>query len=261
MTSCYIYIGNGPRARYERTIQLSAPLSDGSTFAAKTHNGSISVDGTDAANCNLIATIVGQARTEEEAEELAEDTQIRLAPVGDKLIAKIEKPRLKSNQSISVSLDVEVPNHCDLELTTHNGAIEIADITGRVNGKTHNGKVIASQVSGNINLRTHNGKVICKQVSGDTRLKTHNGGVEVDYSETASPICSISIVTHNGGIDLAAPPDFSAAVEVSTHNGSIRTDLPITTMGEVSKRKLTGKIGAGQGKLYLQTYNGSIRIR
>jgi hypothetical protein len=50
-------------------------------------------------------------------------------------------------------------------------------------------------------------------------------------------------------------------VEASTHNGSINTDLPITVTGKVSKNKLTGTIGNGDGKLYLETHNGSIRLR
>jgi len=50
-------------------------------------------------------------------------------------------------------------------------------------------------------------------------------------------------------------------VDASTHNGSINTDLPITVTGKVSKSKLTGTIGNGDGKLYLETHNGSIRLR
>jgi hypothetical protein len=51
-------------------------------------------------------------------------------------------------------------------------------------------------------------------------------------------------------------------VEASTHNGSVHTDLPVTVVGKVSKNELKGTIGAGQGgKLHLETYNGSIRIR
>ena len=269
VTSCYIHIEDGPRARYERAIQLSAPLAAGSTLAAETHNGSINVDGADVTECNLVATIVARAPTEEEAKELADKTEIRLEPSGAKLVTKTDKPRLKSNQSLTVSFDVQVPNRCNLELTCHNGAIEIAGITGTVTGKTYNGKVIASQVAGRIHLHTHNGGVTCSQISGDTQLKTYNGGVDVVYSETASPVCSVSVITYNGNIALTVPPNFSATVEVSTHNGSIRTDLPITTVGQVSKRKLTGKIGTGEGRdpasressLHLETYNGSVRIQ
>jgi len=249
-------------AKYTRAVQLSAPLSAGSTFTAKTHNGSITIYGADIADCNLTATITARAATEETAKKLAEKTKITLEPLGNKLTAKIEKPTvLRMGQSVAVSLDVQVPDHTSLELITHNGSVEITNITGQVDGTTHNGRVAAARVSGTATLQTHNGSIRCKEISGDTQLKTHNGSVKVYYAEGAPPICNVSLITHNGGIDFTAPPDFSAAVEASTHNGSIKTDLPITITGEVSKRKLKGTIGTGQGKLRLQTHNGSIRIR
>jgi hypothetical protein len=49
----------------------------------------------------------------------------------------------------------------------------------------------------------------------------------------------------------------------STHNSSIRTDLPLTVVRR-KKRKLIEKIRTGQllcvGKVYLKTHNGIIRI-
>jgi hypothetical protein len=247
--------------RYERTVDLSAPLSPGSTFAAKTHNGSVTVKGADVTECTVTATIVTRAANDEEAEELSDQVDVTLVPSGDRLTCKIDKPMRLVNKSVSVSLDVVVPNQTSLELITHNGAVKITDITGRVNATTHNGKATTENVSGTTVLRTHNGSVNCRQISGDTDLRTHNGGVEVVYTETAPSVCDVSIVTHNGSVGLTTPPDFSARVNASTHNGSVHTDLPITVTGKVSKSKLTGTIGAGEGNLHLETHNGSIKIR
>ena len=249
------------RAKYERTVRLSAPLLAGGLFAAQTHNGSITINGADVTDCNVVATIKARAASEEDAQKLAEEVKVKLEPFGNKLTVKIEKPDFMVNRPVSVNLSVTVPNHTDLELTTHNGAVRIANTTGQVNGTTHNGNVVADQVSGTIKLRTHNGSVTCREISGDVKLRTHNGGIKAAYSEAASPVCNVSIVTHNGGVKFTAPPNFSAEVEASTHNGSIKTDLPITVIGKVSKRKLKGTIGAGQGKLHLETHNGSIKIR
>jgi len=50
-----------------------------------------------------------------------------------------------------------------------------------------------------------------------------------------------------------------------THNGSVRTDLPLTVVAKANKRKLAEAIHPGQlfcvGKVYLRTHNGSIRIK
>jgi DUF4097 and DUF4098 domain-containing protein YvlB len=285
-------------AKYERTVYLSAPLPAGGLFAAETRYGSITISGADVADCNLTARITARAESEQDARELAEQTKIKLEPSGDGLITRIEMPTSITRKSVSVDLEIIVPNHTDIELTTRNGTLRITNITGKVNGTTRNGKVIAEQISGNIEIQTRNGSVICKKisddvklrtrngkvvaeqvsgnieiqtrngsvicekVSGDVKLRTRNGSVRAFYSESAPPVCNVSIVTRNGNVHFTAPPNFSAEADVSTHDGSIQNDLPITVIGEVEgKKKLTGKIGTGQGKLYLRTRNGSIKIK
>jgi hypothetical protein len=249
------------KAKYEKTVQLSAPFSPGSVFTAQTHNGSITIRGGVTAECNVMAKITASAGSEEEAKKLAEETKVTLEPFGNTLTTKIQRPYSITNQSVSVSFDVKLPNQTDLELTTHNGTVSITNITGKVDAATHNGRVNTESISGAMKLLTHNGGITCKEISGDMELQTHNGGIEAAYSKSASSVCNISIVTHNGGIDFTAPPNLSAAVEVSTHNGSIDFGLPITAIGEISKKQLRGTIGGGQGKLYLETHNGSIKIR
>ena len=258
---CYINIGCAMRAKYERTVQLSAPHSPGSDFEAQTHNGSIKIAGADVTDCNLTATITARAITEEEAKKLAETTTVKLENLGGKLIVKIDKPTFMTNKSVNVSLDVQIPSESNLGLTTHNGSVEIRNISGRLKGTTHNGKIIAEKVSGTTDLHTHNGSVICREISGDSRTKSHNGSVKVYYSKTAPSVCDISLITYNGGIELETPSNFSGEFYASTHNGSIRTDLPITIVGKVSKSKLSGRIGEGSGKLHLETHNGSIRVK
>ena len=49
------------------------------------------------------------------------------------------------------------------------------------------------------------------------------------------------------------------------HNGSIRTDLPLTVIEKAGKRKILEMVMPGQlicvGKVYLKTHNGTVRIR
>ena len=256
VTGCEI-----PSAKYEITAHMSAPLAAGSSFKAQTHNGSITVDGREETGCDLTATITGRASTEETAKELAEKTKVRLNTSDDKLIVEIDKPRLKSNQSVSVSLYAKVPNETNPYLITHNGAVTVTNIQGRIDATTHNGRIKTSNVSNHTKLKTHNGAVICEQISGDAWLSTHNGGIKASYPEDAPGVCQIIMTTHNGSINLKTPPNLSAAVNLSTYNGSINTELPITIIGTVSRNKLNGKIGEGLGKLKLETHNGSIKIR
>ncbi len=276
---CLYAGGCVPTAKYERIVNLSAPLPAGSLFEAKTHNGYINITGADVTECSVTATITARANTEENAKKLAEKVEVKLIPSGNGLAVKIEKPKSSMGKKVSVSLDVNLPSQINTRLTTHNGALKITNLTGSLNGTTHNGKVTADKISGTAELKTHNGKIVCKEaagntklqthngsitceeISGDIKLKTHNGSAKAFYAETASPVCDISIVTHNGSVSLTTPPNLSAKIDASTHNGSINTDLPITITGTVKKKKLTGTIGTGRGQLYLETHNGSINLK
>jgi DUF4097 and DUF4098 domain-containing protein YvlB len=199
---CFCAQGCIPTEKYERTVHLSAPLSPGSSFEARTHNGSITITGADVTECALTATITARADTEENAQKLAEEVEVKLESFGNKLIAKIKKPALVPSKYVSVSLDITVPNRIDADLTTHNGALKIENLTGQLDGTTHNGRVTAEELSGTAKLRTHNGKIVCEKISGDTHLHTHNGSVTCE--EVSG---DIQLKTHNGSARAAYSQD------------------------------------------------------
>ncbi|MHC4489099.1 MAG: hypothetical protein ACYS9C_17145 [Planctomycetota bacterium] len=50
-----------------------------------------------------------------------------------------------------------------------------------------------------------------------------------------------------------------------THNGSVRTDLPLTVTGREGRKKIMEMVRPGQlfcvGKVYVKTHNGTVRIK
>ena len=236
------------------------PLSPGSSFETVTHNGSIDVLGSDVTDCNVIATIIGRASTVEAAEEVVEKTKLSLQQTGEGLVLKIDRPNL-INRSVSVSLDIVLPDKVNLALQSHNGGIEIENITGKTTAASHNGRIFVKNISGPTKLETHNGAIDAENISGNIDFLSHNGRVKAVFSENAEADSDITMVTHNGGIDLTPPPDYSARVDISTHNGSLHIGLPVTVSGNVSKNNLVGTVRDGKGQMKLETHNGSINIR
>ncbi|MBN2589657.1 MAG: DUF4097 family beta strand repeat protein [Sedimentisphaerales bacterium] len=263
LSGCVIYVGSGCQSeKFSKIVHMPVtPLSPGLNFQAQTHNGSIEIHGEDVIECNITATITGWASSEKKAEEIVERTELRIDQSESGLVFVIDKPRNLVNCSVGVSLDVVLPNEVNLNLVSHNGRIEIENISGNTNATTHNGKVSVNNISGITDLGTHNGKIEAKEISGDINFVSHNGKVEAVFSQAAEPDCDIIMVTHNGGIELTAPQNYSAKVNVSTHNGHIDTELPITVLGKFSNNKLVGTIGDAQGNTELTTHNGSIKIK
>ena len=265
VAGCNIHIGYAPPsfllAKYERTVQLSKPMASGSLFAATSNDGWITVNGGDIEECSVTATIIARADSDENAIRIAEETQLRLEQFGNRLTLKVVRPILMFNQSVDVKIDARVPNKCDLELGTDDGDITIENVKGAIDVKTDDGSVTLSQVGEDIKARSDDGSINAKEVTGDVNMQSDDGRITVVYSENADGVCDVSLVTDDGAIDFTAPPNFSADVEIFTDDGSINTDLPIKVMGKLGRSGIRGTIGAGQGKLYIRTDDGSIKIR
>ncbi len=254
-------IGGFQRHKYERTENLQAPLAPGGHFTAQTHNGAITIRGADENICKLTAKITVRARTPEEAQSLAEKVSVALIERDNGLATQINKPNIPRGYGLTVEFDVSCPRQTGLNLETHNGAVRISDIVGDSTAKTHNGAIRTENILGTTELHTYNGKIVCRKIAGDLKATTHNGGVNIVYSKQAAAVMQAQVISHNGGIDFTAPPQLSAKVDISTHNGSVHTDIPIAVTGKVGKNHLAGTIGQGQGKIALQTHNGSIHLK
>jgi len=112
------------------------------------------------------------------------------------------------------------------------------------------------------NIHTSFGPITCRRItSADLTAGSNSGNIEIICSDSTPAEINASVTTSFGSIEFATPPGFSGQVELATNFGSVNTKLPITITGEVSKKKLTGIIGEGKGKLHLETRSGSIKIK
>ncbi len=294
-----------PRARYERTVELSRPMSGVTLLSAKSNDGWITITGGDVTECSLKATIIAKANSDEEAIRIAEESKVKLEKFGSRLTIRLEKPVLWTNESVDIQFEAMVPKNCNLELATDDGDITTENINGNIEIKTDDGKVSLSQISGDIKVRsgdgtitiqevnlgvvrnengwidiqTDDGRVILTLIAGDIKVRSNDGSVKIEdvvgdldiqcedgritviYSKSAGGVFDISMVTDDGAVDFTAPKNFSANVEVITDDGSVFTELPVKVLGKLGKGGIKGIIGKGEGRLYIRTDDGSVRIR
>ena len=245
---------------HERLVRLSEPFKAGGQFKVRTHNGSITSGGVDAETCNIKAIIIGKGTTIEEAKKVAESIEIHLDHSNGKLITRIDKPKLLEQKFYSINFDITLPLDTSLDLHTHNGSIIVYNINGTVRTVSHNGSIKTERITGSVNLTTHNGDIDCNDFKGNVHARTRNGSIRVDYDRNAFNVLNADIATHNGRIDIQTPDGLSAKLNAITHNGSIKTSLPVMVVGEIDKKNLQGTIGTVRGNLILKTHNGSISI-
>ncbi|UCD52365.1 MAG: DUF4097 family beta strand repeat protein [Phycisphaerales bacterium] len=171
----------------------------------------------------------------------------------------------------------------DLWLRSGSGRVAIADATfGKCDASSSYGPVSGNHLRGDfVKLRSGSGNVELSETTADgmdlsssygrvrameivtSKLKAHSGSGSIDVAcaEACPSELNADVKTSYGSIDLTAPTDFAGQVNLATHYGSVHTDRPVTISGEVTKKKIVGAIGEGQGHLSLETSSGSIRLK
>lgn len=213
-------------------------LANGSTnYINPGQNGSIQVHGWNNPDVLVRACIQAAAPTEAEARTLA--SQVTIAS-GAGMIEP-SGPSTSEERYWNVSYEVWTPNASNLEIKANNGSI-------RVEG-----------VKGEIRFQTLNGSVHLSDVAGDVSGSTTNGSLTIDVAATGWQGNGLRAETTNGSVNLNLPENFSAQVEVSTVNGRVKVDFPVTVSGEIGKT-ISFQLGGGGPLIEAKTVNGSVHI-
>ena len=144
------------------------------------------------------------------------------------------------DNDVSVSFTVRVPRGVRFVGRSVNGGIEADGLAGDVEAHTVNGGVRVS-------------------TGGTVQAETVNGSITASAGRDARE--ALSFKTVNGSIALDLPAGANASLQAATVNGEIVSEFPLHGKTRVSRRQLSGTIGAGGQPLTLETVNGSIRIR
>jgi hypothetical protein len=192
--------------------------------------------------------------------------------------------------------EVRMPKNADLELTTGDGRVELAELNGSIRVRTSDGSITASQLSGSIDLRSNDGHINARALTGTFNLHSGDGRItatELDgkceiftrdgaihlagrfdsldvrssdgavaaRAEAGSKMASAwNITTKNGRVDVDVPRDLQANLDASTDDGHISLGLPVSMQGDISKKTVRGVINGGGPLLSIHSGDGSIRL-
>ncbi|HTB90301.1 MAG TPA: DUF4097 family beta strand repeat-containing protein [Steroidobacteraceae bacterium] len=176
-------------------------------------------------------------------------------------------------------VEVRMPKDADLQVRTGDGSIKVNNVTGTVDLHSGDGAISVSSLKGSIRIHTGDGSIEasemdgkCDASSGDGRIrlsgrfdvlsaKSGDGSLGIEAQRGSKLDSSWSIVSGDGSIDVALPPDLPANIEASSGDGHISTDIPITMEGVISKSRVHGKMNGGGSTLTIHTGDGSIRLK
>lgn len=226
------------------TVELSLELLPGTPARVETFNGAIEVSTTDGAAVSASVSRSGEGSDQAAAEADRDSIEVTLELMdGVALLRAVYTP---SPDSVSgdrgASIQLVVPSSTPLELWTSNGSITVRDTSGGVSARTSNGPVELRDLGGSLAVDSSNGAVTVttdEPVAVD--LHTSNGFVRFDGLLQPG---EARFETSNGGVELALPADAAFALDASTTNGKVTSELVIS--GSVTDSAVEGVVGSPQ---------------
>ena len=94
---------------------------------------------------------------------------------------------------------------------------------------------------------------------GAIDAETTNGHIRAELLDVTAGK-PMHFETTNGGITVKVPRGFAASIDAANTNGSISTELPISTTA-THRHTLRGTVNGGGPELRLRTTNGGISIQ
>ena len=230
LASCTVFDHHASEAR---PIRVEVPALR--ALSCVTHNGEISIAAGTADTVEGVATVTAWAETDERAKEELADLKVLQEQSGGELRLSLQVP---DGRRGDVSFELRVPPGSELILTSHDGSISTAGVSGVLRAESHNGEVRFEHAKGHVEVVAHNGAI--------------TGGLDAGAVDG-------SITAHNGAVEVAVDPACSTRVDISTHNGSI--ELIGASDTNLHRGSASGTFGRGEGKLSIASHNGSVSTR
>jgi len=238
--------------RFEETFSKTIALKEAGSFSLENVNGSVTIT-------TLPSREVVIKATKYAKREKSDLDKIRIEVIQGEKSVKVETVYEKKNLRVKVDYEITLPEGIALELVrTVNGKILVSGKYDRAQLKTTNRSIEARGDFGWLEAVTTNGSLAIIGVKGKIDLKTTNGSIKAELNELSA---DFKAKTTNGSIRLALGHEADAYLIARATNGSIKVEYPVTVEGEVSRRKLEGRLGkGGEVRVSLETTNGSISL-
>ncbi len=173
--------------------------------------------------------------------------------------------------------------HGEVEVRTQSGDIRLEDVAKRLDVNTFSGDITGQAVAADVDIETTSGDVKIDDLRGDVAIETVSGDVglrsvtaklvrakttsgDVVYDGIIDPTGHYEFGSNSGDVGLHVPRDASAQVTVSTWNGTVDTEFPITLtpgehgIGVATAKRFTFQVGGGAARVTAETFSGDITI-
>lgn len=276
---------NRDRSEYTAQIDTTVPFSRNGTIELQVSAGEIIVD--------------GWAREQVRVRATSERSQLRFDATPSHMSLGL---RSGSGRSSDTRFEVTVPHGARIRATSSSGDIRITGSRGEVEARSQRGDVVIEDVgdrvevtvfsgdvdligaTGDVRINALSGDITVRRVTGNVEIKTVSGEVELEearskyvrvtstsgditFDGTIDPTGRYELQTHSGDVELTMPANVGANLTISTYNGTVESDFPLTlqpgTPGVASShgRAFNFVLGRGGARVTAESFSGDITIK
>jgi len=277
------------KQRQEQRIERKFPFHAGNELQLTTDVGDIVIQTEGADTASIIVELRGTLN-ELSNFNLDFSASDRGLKITGKRIGDFDKLLSKN---FHILYRIKIPKEASIDIETSGGDVLIGDVDGTVKCITSGGDIDVGRVTNGARLHTSGGNIRIKSAKGPLTIETSGGDVHVDQSfgtariETSGGNISINEAngilsastsggdlrigvgtsvkelkaeTSGGDITVSIPPTINATIDAESISGTVKSDLPITAKGKMSKGSLRGTLNRGGAEITLRTSGGTIQL-
>lgn len=266
--------------RVERTYSVKErPL-----LYVRNSDGRVTMRATSGSEVRVVAVKeIVRASSADEGRRQASRIEVRIEQIGNRIEVEAKYPKLQGiwehSTQVLVHFEVSGPAASDVDARCSDGPLAVDGFNGSIELSTSDGRLDASNCSGRINAHVSDGQMKITAAQGELEARTSDGSMTLEGTFKALDVRSSdgsvditvrpgsvmerawSIHSSDGNVRMRLPEDFGADLDVSTSDGSIRVDHPVTMSGNaLSKNHMVGRLNKGGSPLRIHTSDGSVTI-
>lgn len=155
----------------------------------------------------------------------------------------------------SITLDGGTGN---ISLNSVEGSITVTGARGHMSLESVNDGIVVRNSSGPVSAESVNGSISLIAVdSRDVASETINGGITFGGPIQAGG--NYHFTTHNGDVTIGVQDGANATVSVSTFQGELTADFPVSIRSSHEK-EFSFTLGSGGAQIDVESFQGTIRL-
>jgi len=223
------------------TFDVTVTKSSRRELDLRAVNGTISITGdAGATTISVFAIKRVEAPTQADADARVRQIEVVVDSTGDAVLVETVQPSKTEGRNYIVNYEVQVPRDFNIVVTGANGDVALDDINGIVS------------------VTMANGRASLAGVVGSTTVILANGAIDGQVTLPLGELLDMRVA--NGEIDLMIPQSTSAQFHAEVEIGSVTVVGLNLQDAVVERRRVTGRLGAGDGAVSLIVANGDIFV-